>query len=273
MRIFFSFLFLLPALWLSGQKVQVLDGSSKKALEHVSVYGKNSEHSELTDPKGYFSLKGFSKEDSLRFQLVGYHDKKLAYKQVKATGSVELVPKPFATEEVVVSADQWEENSSNAPERVTSIDRKEVRFQEPQTSADVLGTSGEVYIQKSQLGGGSPMIRGFATNRVLLVVDGVRMNNAIFRGGNLQNVISLDPNVIERSEVVFGPGSMVYGSDAIGGVMAFQTLEPELSHRDSLIVSGNAMGRYSSANDEYTGHVDIKLGGENWGSVTSFTYS
>ncbi|MDZ7693921.1 MAG: TonB-dependent receptor plug domain-containing protein [Balneolaceae bacterium] len=70
------------------------------------------------------------------------------------------------------------------------------------------------------MGGGSPMIRGFATNRVLLVVDGVRMNNAIFRSGNLQNVISLDPNAIENTEVVFGPGSVIYGSDAIGGVMS-----------------------------------------------------
>jgi hemoglobin/transferrin/lactoferrin receptor protein len=181
--------------------------------------------------------------------------------------------KPFDTESVVISADRWERSAKNTPERVAQVDRTDIEFQEPQTSADVLGTTGEVYIQKSQLGGGSPMIRGFATNRVLLVVDGVRMNNAIFRGGNLQNVIALDPNAIEKSETVFGPGSMVYGSDAIGGVMAFQTLEPEPSYGDSLMVSGNAMTRYSSANDEYTGHLDVKLGGEKWASVTSFTYS
>jgi hemoglobin/transferrin/lactoferrin receptor protein len=67
------------------------------------------------------------------------------------------------------------------------------------------------------------MIRGFATNRLLYTVDGIRMNNATFRGGNIQNVISLNPLTMEGTEVFFGPGSVLYGSDAIGGVMAFQT--------------------------------------------------
>jgi hemoglobin/transferrin/lactoferrin receptor protein len=73
------------------------------------------------------------------------------------------------------------------------------------------------------------MIRGFATNRLLYSVDGVRMNTAIFRSGNIQNVISLDPFAAEHTEVLFGPGSVIYGSDAIGGVMSFQTLSPQFS--------------------------------------------
>ena len=85
--------------------------------------------------------------------------------------------------------------------------KPEVQLQNPQTSADLIGFSGEVFIQKSQLGGGSPMIRGFATNRVLIVVDGVRMNNAIYREGNIQNIISLDPSSIESTEIIFGPGA------------------------------------------------------------------
>jgi len=76
---------------------------------------------------------------------------------------------------------------------VTSILKPVILIQNPQTAADLIGISDEVFIQKSQLGGGSPMIRGFATNRVLIVVDGVRMNNAIYREGNIQNIISLDP--------------------------------------------------------------------------------
>lgn len=266
-------LLLCSVLSLEAQKLRIMDRSQQEPLANVSVYGDRSEHSEISGPKGYISLEGFSEIDTLHFQFVGYEDLTLPFSRVRGPERVELIPKPFATGEVIISADQWEEAAEDVPERVARIERKEIQFQEPQTSADVLESSGEVYIQKSQLGGGSPMIRGFATNRVLLVVDGVRMNNAIFRGGNLQNVISLDPNAIESSEVVFGPGSMVYGSDAIGGVMAFQTLEPELSHGDSLVVSGNAMTRYSSANNEYTGHLDVELGGEKWGSVTSFTYS
>ena len=115
------------------------------------------------------------------------------------------------------------------------------------------------------------MIRGFATSRLLYSVDGVRMNTAIFRSGNLQNVINLDPFAIEGTEVLFGPGSVIYGSDAIGGVMSFQTLTPRLSLNDSPLVTGKANVRYSSANNEKTGHFDVNLGFKNWAFVTSIS--
>ena len=134
-----------------------------------------------------------------------------------------------------------------------------------------MSVSGQVYVQKSQQGGGSPMIRGFATNRLLYTVDGVRMNTAIFRGGNLQNVINLDPFSMENTEVLFGPGSVIYGSDAIGGVMSFKTLTPQLSLTDKPLVTGKAVTRYSSANKEKTGHFDVNIGWKKWASVTSFS--
>lgn len=135
----------------------------------------------------------------------------------------------------------------------------------------MLATSGEVFIQKSQQGGGSPMIRGFSTNRLLYVVDGVRMNTAIFRSGNLQNVISLDAFATEKTEIFFGSGSVIYGSDAIGGVMSFQTLSPKLSNQTKTFITGSAVTRYSSANNEKTAHFDVNVGWKKWASVTSFS--
>lgn len=174
--------------------------------------------------------------------------------------------------DVVVSANRWEQNLREVSSRITKITPQLIQFQNPQTSADLLGISNQVFIQKSQLGGGSPMIRGFATNRVLLVVDGVRMNNAIYRSGNLQNVISFDANAVEETEVIFGPGSVIYGSDAIGGVMDFHTLKPKLSVTDKVTFSGNAFGRYSSANTEKTGHLDFNIGLNKWAFTTSVSY-
>ena len=135
----------------------------------------------------------------------------------------------LSLDEIVVSATRWTQNKHDVPEKITTISTKQVALQNPQTAADLVGISDEVFIQKSQQGGGSPMIRGFATNRLLYTVDGVRMNTAIFRSGNLQNVISLDPFAIENTEVLFGPSSVIYGSDAIGGIMSFKTLTPQLS--------------------------------------------
>jgi hemoglobin/transferrin/lactoferrin receptor protein len=175
--------------------------------------------------------------------------------------------------DIVVSVNRWEENLREVPNRVSQINAPTIRFQNPQTAADLLGFTNQVFIQKSQLGGGSPMIRGFATNRVLLVIDGVRMNNAIFRSGNVQNVISLDPHIIESAEVIFGPGSVIYGSDAIGGVMDFHSRSVSLSLEKKPIVKGHALLRYASANNENTGHVDFMVSNSKIGWLSSISHS
>ena len=107
----------------------------------------------------------------------------------------------------------------------------------------MLAQTGEVFVQKSQMGGGSPVIRGFEANKVLIVVDGVRLNNAIYRSGHLQNVITLEPSELESAEIVFGPGSVIYGSDALGGVMDFHTREPRFAIDEGLRLFGGAFTR------------------------------
>lgn len=182
-------------------------------------------------------------------------------------------PKNFILDETVISASRWEQNIREVPNRIAKISAATIQLQNPQTAADLLGASNQVFIQKSQLGGGSPMIRGFATSRVLLVIDGVRMNNAIFRSGNVQNVISLDASTIDESEVIFGPGSVIYGSDAIGGVMDFHTLTPRFSENGKLQFNANLFSRYSSANNEATNHLNFILGSKKWSWVAAYTHS
>lgn len=173
----------------------------------------------------------------------------------------------------VVVATKTLQKKDDVPFKITSISKEQIELHNPQTAADVLGTSGKVFIQKSQQGGGSPMIRGFATNRLLYTIDGVRMNTAIFRGGNIQNVISLDAFAMENIEVLFGPNSVIYGSDAIGGVMSFQTVKPKFSTSENTSFSGSVFSRYSSANEEKTGHFDVQLGWKKWASYTSVSYN
>jgi hemoglobin/transferrin/lactoferrin receptor protein len=187
--------------------------------------------------------------------------------------SQEDTAKEKTMDEIIISANKWEQKLNEVPNKIVKINRPDILRNNPQTAADLLAQTGSVFVQKSQLGGGSPMIRGFATNRVLLVVDGVRMNNAIYRSGNLQNVISIDALSTETAEVIFGPGSLIYGSDAIGGVMDFHTLQPRLSASDKMLVKGTVLGRYSTANKEKTGHMDLNLGWKKWALLSSFSYS
>lgn len=142
---------------------------------------------------------------------------------------------------VVVSANRWEQYQEEIPQQIVEFEKEDIALAEPATTADMLSSNSQVFVQKSQLGGGSPMIRGFAANGLLIVIDGVRMNNAVYRSGNLQNIISLDPASIEKAEVVFGPSSVVYGSDALGGVMDFHTKEPSFSDSEYLGISSEGL--------------------------------
>lgn len=173
----------------------------------------------------------------------------------------------------VFSASRWCQESESQPVKITRLSFEESNAFNPQTAADMLGLTGEVFIQKSQYGGGSPMIRGFATNRLLYSIDGVRMNSAIFRAGNLQNVISLDPFTIGNTELFFGPGAVSYGSDAIGGAMVFSTIQPCLSKNGKPVAFGSATVRTATASNELTAHVHAGVGWKRWALLTSFTAS
>lgn len=177
-------------------------------------------------------------------------------------------------QEITISANRFAEPRADVPNQVESITAKEIRFQNTQNTADLLERTGQVMAQRSQGGGGSPILRGFEANKILIVVDGVRMNNAIFRGGHLQNVLRIDQSMLDRTEIVFGPGSVVYGSDALGGAMCFYSKKPLLALPEQNInLKGNAFVRYGSANQEKTGHIDFNIGGKKFGSLSSFTFS
>lgn len=257
-----------------AQTITIKDEQTHEPLGLVTLYSKSPEASAITDAKGRADISAFKGADSILIRLISYESQTLSYKQLEE-GDFKIFLKDamFSLDAVVISASKWEEDKSEIPNKITAIKPKEVAVLAPQTAADMIGTTGEVFIQKSQMGGGSPMIRGFAANRVLITVDGVRMNNAIFRSGNLQNVISLDPFATESAEVIFGPGSVIYGSDAIGGVMDFHTLSPKLSHTDKALIKGNAALRFASANMEKTGHLDFNIGLKKWAFTTSATYT
>jgi hemoglobin/transferrin/lactoferrin receptor protein len=255
----------------NAQTIVVKDATTNAPLESV-IISTNGKKTVQTNANGEASISELGDFKYLVFNSLGCERQIFSKKQLQAKSYlIWLVPMHFQMDEVVVSGSKWKQKTSEIPQKINVISTQDVTLQNPQTAADLLSVSGKVFIQKSQQGGGSPMIRGFSTNRLLYSIDGVRMNTAIFRGGNIQNVISLDPFAIEKTEVVFGPGSVIYGSDAIGGVMSFQTLTPMLAREHKEAVFGNAFARYSSANEEKTSHIDVNIGFKNWAFVSSLS--
>jgi len=255
-----------------AQEISVVESKTGKPVEHVAIFSFDQKSTALTNTAGKADISSFLRKDTLRFQHPSYEELNLTFSQLRSMGfKVGMKARILPLDEVVISAYKWEQRKNEIPNKIISIPASEIEFENPQTSADLLAHTNQIFIQKSQLGGGSPMIRGFAANSVLIVIDGVRMNNAIFRSGNLQNVIALDPNSMSGVEVILGPGSVIYGSDALGGVMDFHALRPSLSGDRKVQVNGNAMARYMSANNERAVHFDINIGLKKWAFLTSIT--
>lgn len=263
-------LLLATTLQLVAQEISVKDTEFGQALPGVLIYCSDPGLTISTNSLGKANVSAFEGKKNLMIQLLGFQSLIISWEELeKKNFQIELSPSPITLDIAVISASRWNQNSQDVAGKVRYLDPKLVTLRNPNNTADWLGSSGEVFVQKSQLGGGSPMIRGFSSNRLLYSVDGVRMNTAIFRSGNLQNVISLDPFALKNTEVLFGPGSVMYGSDAIGGVMVFETLSPELENQK---LKGNIITRLSSAYSEETFHGDFAYGKGKWSFLSSATF-
>lgn len=182
--------------------------------------------------------------------------------------------KTINLQQVVISGNKFAEKKKNIVQQIDIISAQEIQQMNAQNSADVLLNTGQVFVQKSQQGGGSPVLRGFETSRIQLNIDGMRYNNALFRAGHLQNIIAVDPFALAQIEVLQGPASTIHGSDALGGVIVLKTISPKFSSTNKWHVNGlQATVRYSSANQEKTANVGFHVGNNKLASFTNITYS
>jgi len=258
-------------LTVGAQQIVVVDELENTPIPAAAVFNDLKTKTEITDINGFVTIDKFIGSEKIYVQHISYH--KISVLKSSIQDTIFLTPKATSLNEVVVSASKFQQSKKEVPQTIISIDSKAIQFSNPQTSADLLSNSGRVFVQKSQLGGGSPLIRGFSTNRLLITVDGVRLNNAIFRGGNVQNVLSINPFNVENTEIILGSGSVIYGSDAIGGVMNFYTTTPKLSESKTPNLSARSTVRYASANTEKTAHLDFNVGFQKWGFHTSASVS
>lgn len=250
----FIFLFLAYPTWAQEIELQILDKTNLQPIEGASVSVEGlAEILGISDTKGYVKFK--ASKVTFVISALGYQNFKCAGEDLDTKKVVYMVEEINTLNEVIVSASRFEESRRDIAQQTQVISKKEMAFMNQGNLADVLQQSGQVMVQKSQGGGGSPILRGFEANKVLMVVDGIRMNNAVYRGGHLQNVITLDQAVLDRTELVFGAGSVMYGSDALGGVMHFHTRKPVFDK-----MGGQAYLRYASAASEQVGHLSWNVG-------------
>jgi len=260
-------------LWMLSQEILILDGVTGFPLEGVALFNSEKTKAIITNQEGKAPLSVFSEGDSLNIQFYGFESLKifLGPQEFKNGVSMALEPKDQTLEEVILSVGRNAVSRKQIAEKVAVIDAQTIELQRPSTGADLVGLSPGVRIQKSQGGGGSPVIRGFEANRILMVVDGVRMNNAIYRSGHLQNAITVNPNTVERVEVIYGSSSVAYGSDALGGVIHYYTKSPLINSEEKS--SSSFSSDFSSANLGTVNSFSTELSFNKWASLTSISYS
>ena len=255
------------------KKIQAVSSNGAAPVPYAVILNKSTGVQVMTDETGNATIQRNVYLDTLVLRSVGFMDM-VIYPGQAVPEQVRMVEDMISLEqaEVVIQGVASAETValSSIDMASTQMPKPVVQLEVPQTAAELLWSTGSVLVQQSQQGGGSPILRGFEANRVLLVVDGVRMNNAIYRSGHLQNAITVDPNILERTDILLGPNSILFGSDAMGGVIHYHTRTPRLGNQG---LKARVSTAFRSPNQSTTIHGDVEYSGRNWATLTSFSHA
>jgi hemoglobin/transferrin/lactoferrin receptor protein len=214
---------------------RIVDAVSLRPLSGAAVYVVGRDIVVRTDADGHFAIPQLAPGTyEIGARLGGYRpgDARVTVPRGTAPPRLEfaLVPNTLRlAEEVAVTATRDEREAFDVPRSISVVPDTELTRTAPRTGAEALTRAPGVFVQKTNHGGGSPFVRGLVGNQVLVLVDGIRLNNSTFRYGPNQYLATVDPGTVDRFEVLRGSGSVQYGSDALGGVILVRNRDPLLS--------------------------------------------
>jgi len=217
-------LFILIGLKLNAQEIVVLDALTQLPIEGVSITTKIKKSGVVSNKKGVLDLNTFNAQDTLTIQHLGYQKIKQTKGSIKKK-TIFLVLKTHSLENIDIreirsKLIEWQPIC-------TAITAKKIKESQSAQTSELLEKAMGISVQNSQNGGGSPNLRGMEANRLLIIVDGIPLNNTIFRSGHLQSTATINPVFLKSAEVLFGPASVAYGNGAMGGAILFSTKKPK----------------------------------------------
>lgn len=249
----------------------VVEEETQIPLASVEVYLKSLRRGAVTAENGMFQINQIPPgEYELILSRQGFKTRK--EKVGVNPGALlrlhfEMAARAIALDEVQVTANRGAVSSQETPQMVSVVTAQEIRRRNLQQAPEILREAAGVFVQKTNQGGGSPIVRGLKANKLLLLVDGIRLNNATYRGGNHQYLNTVDALALERVEVVHGPVSALYGSDALGGAVNVITRSPQFHRESGVAVRGAVSGAISTADHTQTSHLGLSASHARWGAV------
>lgn len=268
MKQFFTFYFPILLIFPSVMFAQEISGTiqhpeTQEGIEGVYIVVIDQEKGAITDEDGIFSIQGLAeKKYRLKISHINYRTQYVTV-DLETDDSkhllIELLPGILKmNEEVVITAQRYEQESFQSPKAISVYDQRQFFERAPRSTPEALIGVPGVWVQKTNHGGGSPFIRGLTGNQTLILVDGIRLNNATYRYGPNQYLNTVDPLSLQQIEVVRGSGSVQYGSDALGGVLNLRTKSPTFSN-DKASVSGRVYGKYMSGGMERSARGELNV--------------
>jgi len=160
-------------------------------------------------------------------------------------------------EEIVIIAQRSKTNTINRPESISTLNGQDPHLGTAVSTPEALSVIPGVWMQQTNLGGGSPFLRGLTGYHTLILVDGIRLNNSTFRSGPNQYLNTIDPLLIDRVEVMKGQGAVPYGSDALGGTVQLFSKSPDFSVTGNKL-KGSLYGKCMSHGMEKSSRFEIE---------------
>ncbi len=201
----------------------VIDEISQTPIANANVYFEATSIGTSSDEQGRFTIENVPMGPMvLRISHIGYQQKSVTVRlmagEIKSV-KILLTPKILNLNEVVSTASRHAETVFKSQTQVAIAGREKIQFRTSPNTADALREIPGVLVQKTTAGHGAPVIRGMIGKDILLLYNGIRLNKPTFRFGANQYMNTINVESLDRIEVTKGPGSVMYGSDAIGGVV------------------------------------------------------
>lgn len=220
----------------------------------------------VTDPEGAFHVPDLLPGSYVvHLSLAGFAPRTQAVDVPLAGLELELTLKLSGMfDAVVVTASRGLDSQSlrQIPQGASVVTSVEIPRRPTRTFPDVLREEPGIHVQQTTLGQGSPIIRGLTGRQVLTLVNGIRLNNATFRNGPNQYLSTIDPYEVERVEIIRGPASVLYGSDALGGVINIITRKR--GYTDALQTGGRLLTKWGTADVSGLAGVDWYASSPRW---------
>ncbi|OQX94903.1 hypothetical protein B6I21_08225 [candidate division KSB1 bacterium 4572_119] len=229
----------------------IIDNITKSPIANVNIYFNSLGKGTISDSSGYFFLQNVPEgKQELIVNHIGYKKKRIQVEIQKGNKNklhIQLSPRAISLNEIIFTANRRNENIFKSQNDVAVATTEKISIRTSPNTADALRELPGVLVQKTTAGHGSPIIRGMIGKNVLLLYNGIRLNKPTFRFGANQYMNTINVELLERIEVIKGPSSVMYGSDAIGGVVNMIPSSLDSDDASDMPFSSSFSSRYGSA--------------------------